>query len=368
MMRKLIFTLIFILSLTLSGCKFFETDYASFKDYHLDKYTYALHQSDNRYVLYVYNSVDEGSDTVKDDILHFFDDFTDLEFYLLDHNESTGSDANLPLYDGEPVVYIISNNKIYEEYKGSEAISDFIVTYSEIEFDYDLFEAQHVTTYEEVLNYDNDSYILYYYFNNCPYCIAAKPEFLPWAFTKSAEDILFMEGSTVQHADQLPTELIILNSGTPILVLMSNGKFMDEFYSSTDPVLEYINTVGSDMIIPEVSRFEYTDFEEYQASSVLDSLSITEDLHFEYYYSETCKYCIMVKEKLLLFADVAPYDVYFFDTHVVGGSIPIDGFIGTPTLYLVKDGHVVEEYIGLYEIPKVINEYMNRTEDFSVDE
>ena len=53
-----------------------------------------------------------------------------------------------------------------------------------------------------------------------------------------------MNGATVSGSGTLPTELIILNSGTPILAVMTNGEFADEYYSGTTQVLEYIGLSG----------------------------------------------------------------------------------------------------------------------------
>ena len=53
-----------------------------------------------------------------------------------------------------------------------------------------------------------------------------------------------MDGSKIEDPDNIPTELIILNSGTPILLLMSNGVFLDEYYSGEEDVRMYIETIG----------------------------------------------------------------------------------------------------------------------------
>lgn len=232
------------MSLTLSSCNIFKLDYGNFSDQTLTSYYQTETISNNRYVLYYFDSTDESSENIKQEILSFFEDFDLLEYYFLDTSTIESEESMFGEYISEPIVYVISSNQVLEEYKGETQIIEFIGTYSSIEFDYDLFESQHLSTYEEVLNIEDDLYILYYYLNNCPYCMETKPYFLPWAFTKNVENIYFMEGSSVPNADQLPTELIVLNSGTPILVLMSNGKFANELYSGTEDVLNYINTIA----------------------------------------------------------------------------------------------------------------------------
>lgn len=242
----------------------------------------------------------------------------------------------------------------------------FINNYSNIVFDYSLFENQHITTYQEALEIQNDGYIVYYYFTSCPHCIKTKPYFLPWAFSKSAEDIYFMDGSTVENADQIPTELVILNSGTPILVLMSNGKFANEFYSGFEPVIEYINKVGTGDIIPIENDLHYEDFQDVSFTDFNESLLISNNLHFEYYYSTYCSHCNSIKLNILNFLNrIEGIEYYMMNTHVGIGSPTIDNFRGVPSLYLVNDNQVVAEYIGSLAIPAFIKAYRNGEIDLS---
>jgi hypothetical protein len=80
--------------------------------------------------------------------------------------------------------------------------------------------------------------------DDCPHCIAAKDEVLRWAWQRDITDIYFMNGATVNDPDNIPTELIILNSGTPLLLVMTNGYFANEYYSGTEDVLAYIEELG----------------------------------------------------------------------------------------------------------------------------
>lgn len=364
-MKKILLLLAFLLTFTLSSCNINKLDYHDFSDHSLPSYAATEYASHNRHILYYYDSNDESSNDIKDEILSFFDEFELLEFYFLDTNKITTETSLFGAYDSEPVIFVISSNEVYKEYRGLTQIREFIVEYSNIEFDYDLFEDQHLTTYEEVLNIESDSYILYYYLNNCPYCIQTKPYFLPWAFTKNVEDIYFMEGSSVQNADVLPTELIVLNSGTPILVLMSNGEFTNEFYSGTDSVLGYINEVGTDKIIPDIMNLEYTDFL-YNHIDYTETLTITDELHFEYYYSPFCAHCNYIKTDILYFLNrYSDIEYYLIDTSSANGTVKIDSFIGTPSLYVVYNGEVIDEYIGSQAIPQFIIGYKNGSIDYS---
>ncbi len=367
-MKKIILLLIVVSVIALTGCAQ-KLDYTDFESERVTTYYGSETISNNRYVLYYYNSEDDNSAEIKQEILSFFDGFDTLEYYLLDTSSIETESSNFGEYDGEPIVYIVSSNQVLEVYTGISEVREFIVKYSNIEFEYDLFEDQHVTTYEEILSIENDSYILYYYLDNCPYCIKAKPDVLPWAFTKSVEDIYFMEGSSILGADNLPTELIILNSGTPILVLMSNGEFADEYYSGDEPVVEYINSVGTGDIIPETMDFDYHDFSEHALDDYGDTLTISDNLHFEYYYSPYCGDCNSVKFKVLnFFNDLVNVEFYIINTTEADGIPKIPGFGGGPALYLVNDNEVVEEYIGAVQIPDFIKAYKNGEVDLSVYE
>ena len=355
-MRKTLFLVITVLVFTLSSCNLTTLNYNDFKDQMLSSYYQSETISKNRYVLYYYDSKQEESMEVEEEVLSFFKDFEVLDFYILDTSKIETEISSFGTYT-EPVIYIISSNKVLEEYRGSEAIREFIIQYSNLEFDYDLFESQHITSYEDILSIEDDSYILYYYLDSCPHCIATKPYMLPWAFTKSAEDIYFMEGSTVPNADQLPTELIILNSGTPILVLMTNGKFANEFYSGKEDVLAYIDSVGDGDIIAEELSYDYSDFDELHIDYT-DTLTITDELHFEYYYSPYCAHCETIKPELLYFLNgLIDVEFYLIDTSVADGTSKIASFRGTPSLYLVYNNEVVAEFVGSAAIPDFISDY-----------
>ena len=342
------------MSLTLSSCNVFTKSYDDFEAQTLNSYYQSETISNNRYVLYYYDSTDEKSDEIKEDILSFFKDFEALDFYLVDTSKIETETSTFGGYETEPIVYVISSQKVLEEYSGITEINEFILNYSNIEFDYDLFEAQHLFTYEDVLNIESDLYILYYYLNNCPFCMETKPYFLPWAFTKSVEDIYFMEGSTVPYADQKPTELIVLNSGTPILVLMSNGKFANEFYSGTDDVLGFIDKITDGDIHKALDYGDFTD----SHIDYYDTMDITTDLHFEYYYSPTCAHCELIKDQILFFfdnLDEAPF--YLINTAEADGTPRVPGFTGTPSLYIIKDKVVVGQFEGSEEIPEFLGKY-----------
>lgn len=206
---------------------------------------------DRRYMAYYYSDECGHCQEVKSDIIDFLTDYDDMPFYLLDvvdAPDSTGVEG----LSGTPTLLIISDGMITEAYVGKERVREYIAKYEEL--DYDDFEDQHIYTYEDALTIEQDAYILYYYLEGCPHCQAAKEDVLKWALKRGINDVYFMNGATIAQADNIPTELIVLNSGTPILVVMTNGNFADEYYSGTEDVLNYIEELGDG----EITTNNYT--------------------------------------------------------------------------------------------------------------
>ncbi len=206
---------------------------------------------DRRYMVYYYSDSCGICINVKDEIIEFLTDYDDIPFYLLDVADANDS-SNIEGYRGTPTLVIFSEGVIVDAYVGSEGIRDYISKYEEL--DYDDFLNQHIYTYEDALNIEQDAYIIYYYLEGCPHCQAAKEDVLKWALKRGISDVYFMNGATIEQADNKPTELIVLNSGTPILVVMTNGNFADEFYSGTEAVLNYIEQLGDG----EITTTHYT--------------------------------------------------------------------------------------------------------------
>jgi len=366
MKKYLIIVLSTLFMLVLTSCILDKTQYTAFEENHMKTYYEAEHKSNNRYILYYYAQNAEESNNIKDDILSFFSAFELLDFYLVDTSNIETEISSFGGYVDEPIVYVVSSNAVYESYIGSDEIHDFITTYSNIEFDYDLFESQHIESIYDLLDIENCDYIVYYYLDDCPDCIAAKPDFLSWAFTKSAEDIYFVNGSEVEAPEDFPTELIIQKSGTPLLILMSNGLFTDEYYTGTEDVLDYITQVADGDIVAKDVDLDYDDFSEFALSSYNDTLTISDNLHFEYFYSPYCSHCNGIKNTVLnFFNTVEGIEFYVINSSSASGISKIPGFSGVPALYVIHNNVVVEEYIGSVEIPAFINDYCNGQIDFS---
>lgn len=217
------------------------TDYKHFVENTVYSHNQIENRDDKRYIAYFYTDECGFCQEVKPELLSFFKDFDAMPFYMIDLAEAPDS-SSIESLTGTPTLLVISDRTIVESYVGIDNIRAFIASYQEL--DYDNFESQHIYTYEDALAIEEDSYIIYYYLEGCPHCQAAKEDFLKWAMTRGINEIYFMNGATIQQADIIPTELIALNSGTPILLVMTNGNFADEFYSGTQDVLDYIEQIG----------------------------------------------------------------------------------------------------------------------------
>ena len=261
MKNILTFVLALFFAFTLASCEIEPTreelDYSDFSEHLLSSYNDAETREDERYVVYYYGDSCGHCVKVKQDVLHFFNTFELLPFYILEVQDTPDS-SSLEEFRGTPTMFIMADGEVLDSYVGSVDIYDFFEEYKDLEsipLDYDHFETQELTTYDEALEIDSDAYLLYYYLDDCPHCIAAKDDFLEWAFQRDLRDVYFMNGATVSGSGTIPTELIILNSGTPILVVMTDGEFADEYYSGTDAVLEYIGLLG----LGEISTDQYEE-------------------------------------------------------------------------------------------------------------
>lgn len=247
--------IVLLISFTMVGCKqnVEQLDYIDFREHLVSSYDEIEGITDTRYIAYYYGSSCGHCQDIKQDILSFFKDFTELPFYMIDTDTATGM-SSLEEYQAKPSVFLISNGVVVDYYLGTFQIEDFIENYSnfdEYELEYTHFRNQHLYTYDDILSIEQDVYLVYYYFESCPHCMRAKPDFLKWAFTRGIDEIYFVNGASVSDPDNIPTELLILNSGTPILFVMSNGKFANEYYSGTEAVLNYILELGDGEITAE---------------------------------------------------------------------------------------------------------------------
>lgn len=247
-MKKLILLLSLLLLITLSACdNTVEEDpidlfeYSDFTDISIPTNGEAETKSTDKYIVYYYQEACTHCQTIKQEILGFADTFTDIDFYILDAANAPDY-SSLEEFEGTPTVFVFSGEEILESYIGITQVREFIQIYSNLELTYDTFDLNHLTSYQEVLDIESDTYYLYYYLDSCPNCIAIKDNVLSWAFTLNINNIFFMNGSNVVDPDNIPTELQILASGSPLLIVMNNGIFTDEYYSDKEAILSYIES------------------------------------------------------------------------------------------------------------------------------
>lgn len=251
-MKKLLLLLSLLILFTLSACEeddinpdiIHDYEYTEFTNIKITSHSQAESMSNNKYIIYYYSATCSHCKEVKQDILEFASEYSDIDFYIFDILDASDS-SSIEEFLGTPSVLIFSGGELSDIYIGKVRVMDFITDYSSPNLDYDSFESQHLDTYQDVLDIDEDIYLLYYYLESCPNCKAIKDQFLSWAFTKSVYQIYFMNGISVEDPDNIPTELQILASGTPLLLVMSDGVFTDEYYSGKDDIIDYIELIGS---------------------------------------------------------------------------------------------------------------------------
>jgi len=256
-MKKLSFLLSLLILFTLSACEEdgdintgSDTDinqdyeYVDFTEIKITSHSQAENMNDNKYIVYYYSATCSHCKEVKQDILEFASEYTDIDFFIFDVLDASDR-SSIEEFLGTPSVLIFSGGELSDIYVGKTRVLDFISDYTDPVFDYDTFESQHLNRYQDVLDVERDVYLLYYYLESCPNCQTIKDQFLTWAFTKSVYQIYFMNGASVLDPDNIPTELQILASGTPLLLVMNNGVFANEYYSGKDDIIDYIELIGS---------------------------------------------------------------------------------------------------------------------------
>ncbi|QMS84734.1 thioredoxin [Candidatus Xianfuyuplasma coldseepsis] len=363
MKRLLIFVSSAIAIVLLSSCKQEELDYSDFEDNIIATYFQAETLSNNRYILYYYDSTDDASNTIKNDVLTFIESYNDLPLYMVDASANPNVTSDFGAYVDEPIVYVVSHHEPLETYTGSDEITTFISSYSSKEWTYDAFDNQHLSNINDALTINNSDYLLYVYDPSDEQAMSLQEAFLKFAFTKSIEDIYLIDHTTIET---IPDELDTISMGNPMILLMSYGVYAEEYYLGSDEITQYMNIVGDGDIYTSLNTLDYDDFIDHHLTNFGDTLTITDDLHLEYYYSPYCSHCNSIKTKMLSFLyylDTVPY--YLINTSSAVGLVKIDDFMGTPSLYVIYNGEVVESYIGSVQVPNFIDDYRQGIIDFS---
>ncbi len=127
--------------------------------------------------------------------------------------------------------------------------------------------------------------------------------------------------------------------------------------------------MGTEEITSLGTPLSYDDFQDSAFSDYDESLNISDNLHFEYYYSVYCGHCKAIKQNVLhFFEDLTETEYYMIDTSKATGEPIIESFVGVPVLYLVYNNQVVAEYVGSLQIPAFIEAYNNGEIDLSIFE
>jgi len=247
-MKKLILVLTLVFVLTLSACSPEEEivlDYSSFESHLISSYDDATFQHENKYIVYYYSQNCGHCATVKEDILNFFNTYEGLPFYIFEVSQADDV-SSLEEFVGTPTIFIMSDSIVSKAYIGSDKILDFITDYTDLEIDYDTFENQHLTSYQEALDIEKEIYLLYYYTPTSSECVEIQNAFLSWVYTKTVEDIYFLDSENM--IDPIPSELTILSNGVPIIVIISDGEYTGEYYKGSEAILGYIESIGTGKI------------------------------------------------------------------------------------------------------------------------
>jgi|GEM_PF-1886893 len=359
-MKKYLVILIVIFVVTLSSCTSETSDY-NYSDFYENKVIsyYHAETKPNKYVLYYYSSESSKCDEIKDEILSFFDGFDTLNYYLLDTSNIQSEESNFGKFTDEPIIYLVSNKAVYETYTGSEEIKNFINKYEDLEITIDLFESQHITSMNGVQDSTDDSIIIYYYNPEDETSVTYNETFLPWAYTKNIEDIFFINVQELDEFDELSTDIQNALLANPSVFVMSYGQFAQESYTGPIFIDSYLDYIGNDEISGKESLYDYADFSDHALTSFDQTLTISDNLHLEYYYSPYCSHCNAIKSRVLaFFSNNSELEYYIINSVEATGNPKIEDYRGVPALYIIDENNeVVASFLGSIQIPKFINDY-----------
>lgn len=248
-MKKILLMFVLMLGLLLSSCEKAEEllgvnhndsfEYSDFTYITINSHAEAEGKSNDKHIIYFYQELCSHCQAIKQDILGFADTFNDLEFYIFDISKAQDA-SSLQELVRTPTIFVFSGTEIIKSYIGKDKVLLFIEEYENLSLEYSSFNSQTLTTYNEILNIESSRYFVYYYLEGCAECIEIKSEVLAWAFTKNVNDMYIMDRANIEEPNDIPSELEILTSGTPILIVMNNGVYTDEYYIGKDEILDFI--------------------------------------------------------------------------------------------------------------------------------
>ena len=120
---------------------------------------------------------------------------------------------------------------------------------------------------------------------------------------------------------------------------------------------------------PEPKEYDYSDVVDLTICWN-DILSMKSDKYFTYIYSKTCSHCSEIKQEVIAYALANVGELYFVefnkdipiinDRAIVLEKDKVEdlGIVGTPSMFLIKNHVVKENYVGKKEIVNTLtNDY-----------
>ncbi len=354
---KILTTITVVLSVMMMvACGGSDLDYDDFTDHQVTTY-FEAETMEGRYILFYYDSTDDADQGIKQELLSFFQAFELLPYYFLDTSSIETESSYFGAYDEEPVVHVILSETISESYIGEERIRTFLDTYGNMELSYDTFSSQTKQDPADAIVPGNGDYLIYYYEEDCADCTTLETDIWEWSFRRYSTDILFIDGSEADLSE-LPSNLVILTEGAPLLLVMDDGVFHNEYYDTVESIRTYLDDHLDCAIIANDQTLDYADFADHALDSFDDTLTISDNLHFEYYYSPYCSHCNSIKIDVLnFFHRLDDIEYYLINASAATGLPKIDSFRGVPALYVIADNEVVMEIVGSEDIPIFISDY-----------
>ena len=214
---------------------------------------------------------------------------------------------------------------------------------TKIDVDYTVFSAA-FNTYEESESVEEDIYAVYYYDSKDEKSDEAYESFLKLYNQFDTFKLYVLDTAELTNETSNFGEY----STEPIIYLVRNNSVAETF-KGVDGVTAFSL---------KYSELDYSVFEDKMVNDITKSLMITDDLHFEYYYSDICSHCKLVKPDLLYFFLVnEDLDLYLWNTGKFEEKVSIEGYLGTPALYVVDNNVVIASYVGSLQIPEFIEGY-----------
>lgn len=119
----------------------------------------------------------------------------------------------------------------------------------------------------------------------------------------------------------------------------------------------------------ESEELDYTDFAEHLPESYVEAETKENKRYILYYFGQNCSHCKDVKQEMLsFFSTYEMTEFYILDVSAdsVRDVSRYDEFHGTPSLFFIADGEVLESYVGSGEIREFLKQYENQEISWSL--